>query len=338
VSRGEEFVPIYDPRCEFDGATYGDVQERYLRRVLEDAVEDDDVKWKVVYFHGPFWTDSPDHAPRDLLRDRWGTILDEYGVDLVFSGDNHVWERTRPIAAEPGRDDYAPAGSWDWESSVGTTFVTNGTGGVSHYGFGNGQPGEYLARRTNNHFGVERLDITDERIRVEYVTTGTDDDGEPTVRDALEIRKSDERTDRGVRRPEQVDRYDGPVEDDVVVQATREDDGSVFTGGQTNRVDLRFEANRAVRLRDRIPASWEVVGGDATRTDDGAPGDTQWVYFDDAAATEGSVTYFVEVSEGAAETDRYTVGPVQASEDGDQWLSVPGTESEETVVGPGTGL
>ena len=42
--------------------------------------------------------------------------------------------------------------------------------------------------------------------------------------------------------------------------------------------------------------------------------------------------------EGAAETDRYTVGPVQASEDGDQWLSVPGTESEETVVGPGTGL
>ncbi|PSQ35185.1 hypothetical protein BRD11_02905, partial [Halobacteriales archaeon SW_12_69_24] len=47
VSRGEEFVPIYDPRCEFGGATYGDVQEQYLRRVLEEAVADDDVRWKV---------------------------------------------------------------------------------------------------------------------------------------------------------------------------------------------------------------------------------------------------------------------------------------------------
>ena len=336
VSRGEEFVPIYDPRCEAGGATYGDVQEEYIRRVLEDAVADDDVTWKVVYFHGPFWTDSPDHAPRDLLRDRWGTLFDEYGVDLVFCGDNHVWERTEPLAAKPDRDDYAPAEAWDWESDVGTTYVTNGTGGVSHYGFGNRKPSEYLARRTNNYFGVERLDIDDERIRVDYVTTDTED-GEPIVRDSFEVRKSDDRTDRGVRRPKQIDRYDGPVEDDVIVQGSREDDGSVFTGGQTDRIELAFDATREVRLRDRIPASWDVVGGDATGTDDGAPGDTQWVYFDAGAAESGSVAYFVEVGEGPTATGRYTVGPAQATTaDREEWLDVPGTESEETVVGPST--
>ncbi|WP_254839194.1 metallophosphoesterase [Natronomonas marina] len=333
VSRAEEFVPIYDPTCEFGGVTYGDVQERYIRRVLEDAVADDDVKWKVVYFHGPFWTDSPDHAPRDLLRDRWGTLFDEYGVDLVVCGDNHVWERTKPIAAKPGRDDYAPADAWDWESDVGTTFVTNGTGGTSHYGFGNTTPSEFLARRTNRHFGVERLDVDDERIRVEYVTHETDENGEPIVADAFEIRKSDDRTERGARRPTQIDRYDGPVSDSLVVEGARTDDGAVFTGGQTNRIDLSFESNRSVRIRDRIPASWEVVAGDATRTDDGAPGDTQWVYFEGTAAAEGSVTYFVEVPEGPSATGRYTVGPFQASRDGEEWLAVPGTTSEETVVG-----
>ena len=337
VGRGEEFVPIYDPRCEFGGVTYGDVQERYLRRVLEDALEDDDVRWKVVYFHGPFWTDSPDHAPRDLLRDRWGTILDEYGVDLVLSGDNHVWERTKPIAAKPGRDDYAPADAWDWESEIGTTYVTNGTGGVSHYGFGNRTPSEYFARRTNSYFGVERLDVDDDRIRVDYVTTDREG-GDPVVRDSFEIRKADERTDRGARRPKQIDLYDGPVDDDLIVEGSREDDGRVFTGGQTDRIRLTYDANRTVRIRDRIPSDWEVTGGDATRTDDGAPGDTKWVYFEADAAGSGAVTYFVEVPEGPTRTGRYTLGPVQATtDDREEWVAVPGTTSEETVVGAGTG-
>jgi alkaline phosphatase D len=337
VSRGEEFVPIYDPRCEAGGVSYGDVQEQYLRSVLEDAAADDDLKWTVVYFHGPLWTDSPDHAPRDLLRDRWGSLFDDYGVDLVLCGDNHVWERTKPIEAKPGREDYAPDEAWNWESDEGTTFVTNGTGGVSHYGFGNRTPGDYLARRTNDHFGVASLDIDDDRIRVEYVTHETDDDGDPIVADAFEIRKSDERTDRGVRRPKQLDRYDGPLEDSLVVEGIREDDGSVFTGGQTNRISLTFDATREVRIRDRIPQSWDVIAGDATETDDSAPGDTRWVYFDGAGGESGSVEYFVEVPEGAAATGQYTFGPVQArADDRQEWVSVPGTESEETVIGPST--
>ncbi len=334
VSRAEELFPIVDPTCEADGLTYDEVQEQYARRVLADAAADDDLTWKIVYFHGPLWTDSPDHAPREYLRDRWGTVFDEYGVDLVLCGDNHVWERTEPIAAKPGRDDYAPADAWDWESDVGTTYVTNGTGGTSHYGFGNTTPSEFLARRTNTHFGVERLDIDDERIRVEYVTLGDDAAAEPVVADAFEIRKSDERTDAGARRPRQIDRYDGPVDDSLVVQGTRTDDGSAFTGGRTNRIRLTWESNRAVRIRDRIPPNWDVVAGDVARTDDSAPGDTQWVYFDADAAGSGSVTYFVEVPAGPTATGRYTVGPFQVRTAArEEWVTVPGTASDETVVG-----
>jgi hypothetical protein len=338
VGRGEEFIPIYDPRCEFDGITYGDRQEQYLRNVLEDAATDDSLKWTVVYFHGPLWTDSPDHAPRDILRDRWGKLFDEYGVDLVLCGDNHVWERTRPIEAKPDREDYAPADAWDWESSEGTTYITNGTGGTSHYGFGNSAPGAYLARRTNQHFGVERLDIDDERIRVEYVTHETDDDGDPIVADAFEIRKSEERTEKGVPRPTQIDIYDGPVEDSLVVEGSREDDATLLIGGQANRITLTFDATRPVRIRDRIPDTWEVVAGDATETDDAAPGDTKWVYFDRAAAESGALTYFVESPDGFDSSDRYTFGPFQAHDpETGEWMTVPDTESEELVLGVGAG-
>lgn len=336
VGRGEEYVPIYDPRCEAGGLTYGEAQERFLRAALEDAAADDDLMWTIVYFHGPLWTDSPDHPPREDLRARWGKLFDEYGVDLVLSGDNHVYERTKPISARPDRDDYGPADAWEWDSKYGTTFVTNGTGGTSHYGFGSETPGDYLARRMNEHFGVTRLDVEDERICVEYVATETGDDGEPLIADAFQIRKSEERTERGVRQPMQIPTGGGRVAESLVVEGSRTDDGSVFTAGQTNRVRLSFESNYPVRIRDRIPDTWNVVGGDATGTED-APGDYKWVTLGDGVAETGERTYFVEVPSEPTETGRYSLGPFQAfSPRFGEWMDVPDTASGETVVGVDT--
>jgi hypothetical protein len=332
VGRGEEYVPIYDPRCEAGGLTYGEAQERYLRAALEEATADDDLKWTVVYFHGPMWTDSPDHAPRRDLRARWGPLFDAYGVDLVLSGDNHVYERTKPISARPGRDDYGPADAWEWETKYGTTFVTNGTGGTSHYGFASETPSGYIATRSNEYFGVTRLAVDGERIRVEYVTTETGADGSPVVADAFEIRKSGQRTERGVRRPMQLPASGGGDAGSLVVEGTRTDDGSVFTAGDVNHVRLSFEANHPVRVRDKIPESWTVVAGGRATAD--APGDAQWVYLDREVAESGESGYVVETPGDPDGTGRYTLGPFQAQSPrfGD-WMDVPGTASEETVVG-----
>lgn len=204
VGRGEEFLPLYDPRCRAGGLTYGEAQELFLEATLDEAADDPRLTWTVVYFHGPMWTDSPDHAPRRDLRKRWGPILDAYGVDLVLSGDNHVYERTKAITAKDGQDDYGSKDAWEWESDLGTTFVTNGTGGTSHYGFASDTPSDYIARRTNQYFGVTELDVDDERILVAYRTTETDSDGDPEVRDRFKIEKSDEKTEEGVLIPRQV--------------------------------------------------------------------------------------------------------------------------------------
>jgi hypothetical protein len=317
VSRGEEYVPIYDPRCEAGGLTYGEVQEQYLRETLEQAVADDDITWKVVCFHGPLWTDSPDHPPRIDLRERWGPILDEYGVDLVLSGDNHVYERTKPIESNA-------EARW---GEYGTTYVVNGTGGTSHYGFTSADPADFLAGRSNEYFGVTQLDIDDDRIRVRYVTQ----DG--SVRDDFEVVKSDERTERGVRAATQRELMAPPITD-LAVAGSREDDGSVFTGGQTNRIDLAVEtATVPVTIRDRIPNEWAVVGGDATGTE---PAGEQYTYvlFDDFEAASGTVTYFAEVPSSVEESGRYQFGPFEATgENFETWVSVTGTASTETVEG-----
>ncbi|PSQ20358.1 hypothetical protein BRD04_08535, partial [Halobacteriales archaeon QS_9_67_17] len=83
--------------------------------------------------------------------------------------------------------------------------------------------------------------------------------------------------------------------------------------------------------RDRIPASWTVVAGDAlsTRT----VGDRTVVTFD-AAVESGTRTYF---SEAPDETGTYTFGPVEYSaDDGRTWETLGDLTEENTVVGEST--
>lgn len=155
VGRSDEAVPIYDTRCRAGGATYDQRQDTYIRETLAQASDETD--WLVVYFHGPLWTTSPDHAPREDVRRHWGEYFDEFGVDLVLSGDNHVYERTTTIR------DGGPA-------EYGTTYVTNGTGGVSHYTIPEEPENpEVWARRTADYFGVTDLTVTGNRLELQYV-------------------------------------------------------------------------------------------------------------------------------------------------------------------------
>ncbi|WP_254832080.1 purple acid phosphatase family protein [Haloglomus salinum] len=381
LARAEEFVPLYDPRCETEqGLTYGAVQERYMRSALQRAEDDEDVKWKIVTFHGPLWTTSPDHEPRRDLQERWGPIFDEYDVDLVLHGDNHVYERTKPIrhtddlltyserrapARTPAGESAPPPAEaaeglelpFDEEDPHGTTFIVNGTGGVSHYPLGVKE--KYMDTTTGEFFGITRLDIDEGSIDVQYVaapplaaqdldeSTPLTDDFDPTgdavrVVDEFSIVKDS----RG--RPTQVEGTpSGPTTPQrLAVAGRRTDDGSLFTAGSTNQMTVEVtEANDAVELRDRIPAAWTVVGGEVERVEPGPEGTgTKYVYLDPSAPDdEGGrlrADYFVEAPSDADGTGKYTFGPVQARGTEQYrdagWTAVAGTTSTERVVGIGT--
>jgi putative CocE/NonD family hydrolase len=128
-----------------------------------------------------------------------------------------------------------------------------------------------------------------------------------------------------------------PVEPvpDVDVAGERADDGSLFTGGQTNRVDVTVEPADDVTVRDPIPSAWDVVGGEG---DPREVGDTTYVEFGTAPAGETTTfTYFAEAPTGPTASGEYAFGPLEASaDDGDNWETVPGTDDTNYVVGAET--
>lgn len=56
-----------------------------------------DAGWRFLNNHRPFYSASTRHGSAQDLQDDWGPIVDRHGVDLVFNGHDHNYERSRPI-------------------------------------------------------------------------------------------------------------------------------------------------------------------------------------------------------------------------------------------------
>jgi predicted phosphodiesterase len=64
----------------------------WLRKQLDTA----NTAWKICYFHHPLYSDGRFHGPDVDLRAVLAPIFEKYGVDLVLSGHDHVYERIKP--------------------------------------------------------------------------------------------------------------------------------------------------------------------------------------------------------------------------------------------------
>lgn len=73
-------------------------------------------KWIVVYFHYPPFSSGSTHGGNKAVREQLIPVLDKYGVNFVFSGHEHNYERMKPIN--------------------NVTYVITGGGGASLYDFG----------------------------------------------------------------------------------------------------------------------------------------------------------------------------------------------------------
>jgi predicted phosphodiesterase len=74
-------------------SNYMDEQQmNWLQQQLGSA----DSHWKICFFHHPLYSDGMFHGPDLDLRKRLEPILEKYGVNVVFSGHEHVYERILP--------------------------------------------------------------------------------------------------------------------------------------------------------------------------------------------------------------------------------------------------
>ena len=57
--------------------------------------------WTICYFHHPLYSNAGRHGPDVALRVLLEPLLVENGVDVVFSGHEHVYERLTPSKGSP---------------------------------------------------------------------------------------------------------------------------------------------------------------------------------------------------------------------------------------------
>lgn len=62
----------------------------------EDALARADEPWKIVYFHHPLYSDGDRHGSNVELRVILEPLLLRHDVQIVFSGHEHIYERTTP--------------------------------------------------------------------------------------------------------------------------------------------------------------------------------------------------------------------------------------------------
>ena len=149
----------------------GSVQYEWLLHTLSAS----DAVWKFVYFHEPPY--SSDHSD-PLIRMILSPVFESHGVDIVFSGHSHLYERTFPIC-----DFGSP-------SCRGVIYVTEGGGGA---GFSEFHRESFTATVIARH-GYLLGSISGARL----IMTSYDVDGH--VVDSFALDKTSRRS-RAVRRP-----------------------------------------------------------------------------------------------------------------------------------------
>lgn len=146
--------------------------------------------------------------------------------------------------------------------------------------------------------------------------------------------------------PSEVTLVDPATPTNLLADGSRDDDGSVFTSGGTDQVDVRLDtvtnaAAAAVTVYDFVPASWRVVGGDARVVFDPETDDTSSASVPTKSGAKtvqlgtgtGDYRYFVEAPSSSGQ---YTFGPATAvtseSLSGSESVEFGGTDTN-TVVG-----
>ncbi len=135
----------------------GSPQDAWLREDLASSK----APWKVVFTHVPIHA-SEDHGDHDSLR-RWlEPLLKKHGVQAVFTGHDHIYERSKPIE--------------------GTVFMTVGTGGAGLHTKRDRPDDPRFAARVAAH-GFLHVEVDGDEMRLRFL------DPEGRAHDAAVIRR-----------------------------------------------------------------------------------------------------------------------------------------------------
>ena len=162
--RNVHFVAI-DPYVDYKP---GSDQYQFIENDLMNTASDPKIDWIFVMEHVPMYTSPSKHPADPTIRDVFHPLFDEYGVDLVFSGDNHNYQRTFPLKYNNNNGDSSnPIILLDARTNnykdIGVIYAIAGTAGRSHYEIKEQAP--FVAKQDDKHFGFLNIDISGSTLK-----------------------------------------------------------------------------------------------------------------------------------------------------------------------------
>lgn len=125
---------------------------------LREALANTDARWKFVFFHHPPYTGSTHDADgQAFVKDAFAAVVDETGVDVIFTGHNHLYERTAPIKG----DKVVGEGE-------GPVYITTGAGGATLYPEDLPAP-DYIRFFKDGIFSFTVVDLTTDKLSLRQI-------------------------------------------------------------------------------------------------------------------------------------------------------------------------
>ncbi len=97
---GQEYYRIKKGEVAFYSLNSTYMDKRQLDW-LQDELAKDTTKWKIAFFHHPPYSSGKRHGSDEKLREVVEPLFVKYGVDVVFAGHEHFYERIKPQKGIP---------------------------------------------------------------------------------------------------------------------------------------------------------------------------------------------------------------------------------------------
>ena len=92
---GERYYTYARKNVRFFALDSNQVDPRQLAW-LDNALKQSSEDWKICYFHHPIYSDGGRHGSDVQLRVTLEPLFLKYGVNVVFAGHDHIYERIKP--------------------------------------------------------------------------------------------------------------------------------------------------------------------------------------------------------------------------------------------------
>jgi acid phosphatase type 7 len=159
-----------------DSSSYAALTNVTLIRWIQTDLRNSSARWKIVCFHAPAFHNSKEHYLQQKMR-RLQPIFEQGGVDLVFSGHVHNYQRSKPLRFFPNNTLYVKSrervdGRFQLDEAFdgnvntrpqGVIHIVSGGGGASLHSPSQEKSSEYLRERypgnwapfTAHYYGAE---------------------------------------------------------------------------------------------------------------------------------------------------------------------------------------